>query len=1302
MTFNPVIRGCTRLLAWLWHKAVWIVVLGVLLIAACVLALRYWVLPNADSYREQVAQAVSQAAGQRVAIGRMTADWDGLRPRLNLGNVVVYDKAGRPALTLQRVDSTLSWLSVAMWRPRFYALDFYEPQLDIRRDKAGRISVGGVEMDGDSSEGGFSDWVLSQRDIEIHNATVVWTDEKRGAPALPLRQVHLHLVNRGERHRFGLKAVPPETLAGALDLRGDLSGKSLKNPTDWSGRLFAQLDYADIAAWRTWAPFPFELNRGAGAVRAWAVLKNQTLQELTADVRLADVRTRLGKDLPALDVSTLSGRVAWKKTPKSVEFSTVQLSLTTATAAGELSLPPMDFSFKAATDAQGKPLSNQLKVNAINIAPLVSLADHLPLGPETRKRLDALSPRGQLFDVAATWEGELLDPVKYSASGRFEALSVERYEKLPGLKGISGTVSATEKGGTLVLASQTMKFDMPALFKTPLEFDTVGGQAHWTLEKRALEKGNAPDDLRFNLKLSNIAFANSDLAGVLQGSYQSVPGKAGIADFTGSLSRAEASRVVRYLPVPAARGARDWLEKAFLAGASNDVKFKLKGDLSGFPFENEKLGEFLVTATVSGVALHYADGWPNIDNIDGTLGFQGKRMSILAKQGVTLGVRIANVRAEIPDMDTTRVLTVSGDAEGQTAEFLKLIASSPVSGYIGHFTDGMQGEGAGKLNLRLEMPLRNLERTRVTGGYQMSDNRLLVDASLPPLEQLNGRIEFSESGVNVPSANALFFGGPLTIAGTTQRDGTIRLNLSGRANPDTARRAGGPPWLTQVRGTADWNGAVTVRNKTVDVVFESNLQGLASSLPAPLTKVAAESLPVRFERRFLSNERDQLALTVGDIVSARLTRHTEGKRIVVDRGTVRLGGGQAAEPDESRNGLFISGNLKSLNADAWMKLMSPGSGSSDVNYRVADLDVSVGELQWLERKFGDLAVASSAVNADTTRYKLSGRDVEGTLEWSQQGRGRLQARLQKLNVPAAAANAAPAVSNTIATPVAREAGPSNLPALDIVVENFQVGASPLGKLEVKAAPQDRDWRIDHLRLTAAGESVLSVDGVWQTGLATPRTQLNVQWGTVDVGKTLSRLGYPDGVRRGTAELGGTLAWNGGPQQIDYASLTGKLALRAVKGQFVRMEPGIGKLLGILSLQSLPRRLTLDFRDVFSDGFAFDEILGEVRLEQGLASSEKFFIGGPSAKVLLSGSVDLNRETQNLQVKVSPHVSDGVSIASALLGGPIAALAAFVAQKLFKDPLDELTSFRYVITGNWADPVVTKVVPVAAAPTRSSD
>ncbi len=1253
---------------WLWHKAVWITVACVLLIAASVLALRYWVLPNVDSYRDTIAQSVSKAAGQRVTIGSMSADWEGLRPRLRLGEVVVYDKAGRAALTLQRVDSTLSWLSVALWRLHFHALDFYQPALSIRRDKMGLISVGGIEMGGDTHEGGFSDWVLSQRDIEIHNAAIDWTDEKRGAATLPLRQVRLHLVNRGERHRFGLTALSPQHLAGRLDLRGDLKGKTLKNPADWSGRVYAQVDYADIAAWRAWVPFPFEFNRGAGAVRAWATIRDLTLLEMIADVRLADVRTRLGKELPELDLSLLSGRVTWKRTPTSVALAARQLGLTTA---GSLTLQPMDFSIKLTSDSKGEPLAGEITASAIDIAPLASLADHLPLHADLRKRLLELSPRGRLSEVAAQWNGALPSPAKYSARGRFETLAVKRVGAQPGVQGVSGTIDASEKGGALQLASRAMTLDMPNLFKEMLEFDNVTAQASWTRDANG-----------FLLKLGNIAYANADIAGSLQGSYQSVADQPGVADISGNLTRADVRRVVRYLPLPWGGGARGWLEKAFLAGSSNDLKFRVKGNLRDFPFENEKTGTFLVSGTVTGGTLHYGANWPNIERIECAVAFRGKRMEVLARQGAVQGVRLSAVRAEIPDLSGARVLAISGDADGSTPEFLKFIAASPVSGYIGHFTQGMEADGAGKLNLRLELPLRDPERTRVAGTYQMTSNRLLLDAAMPPLEQVTGKLEFTEAGVTVPSANATFFGGPLTISGSTQRDGSIRMNLQGRVNSDSVRRAGGPAWLAHVRGAADWHGTVSVRNKTVDLVVESSLQGLALNLPAPFVKTAAEAVPLRLERRFLSNARDQFALSYGDLISVRFIRHAEGKRNVIDRGMVRLGGGATAEPE--RKGIHVSGSLKSLNLDGWLKLA--GAGPGEVGYTLASIDVKLGEIEVHDRKFGEIAITTQNISADTTRYRLTGRDIDGTADWTPLGRGKLMARLQRLTIPAAA----PAATTVAREPVKES---PQLPALDIVAENFQLGGKSLGKLELKATQQDRDWRIEQLQLSTP-EGALIVDGVWQSWLSSPRTQVNVSWRVIDVGKTLTRLGYPDGVRRGIAEIGGTLAWNGSPQQIDYATLTGKFAIRAVKGQFVKMEPGIGKLLGIISLQSIPRRLTLDFRDVFSDGFAFDEVLGEVKVDQGIASSDKFLISGPSAQVLMGGTVDLSRETQNLQVRVSPRVSDGVSIATAVIGGPIAALAAFVAQKLFKDPLDNLISFRYAVTGSWDDPVVTKIVPPA--------
>ncbi|HWI13188.1 MAG TPA: AsmA-like C-terminal region-containing protein, partial [Burkholderiales bacterium] len=275
-----------------------------------------------------------------------------------------------------------------------------------------------------------------------------------------------------------------------------------------------------------------------------------------------------------------------------------------------------------------------------------------------------------------------------------------------------------------------------------------------------------------------------------------------------------------------------------------------------------------------------------------------------------------------------------------------------------------------------------------------------------------------------------------------------------------------------------------------------------------------------------------------------------------------------------------------------------------------------------------------------------------------------------------------------------------LPALDIVAENFQLGQKQLGRLELSAVHENRDWRIERLRITNP-ESTLAADGVWQGWLSQPRTQLNVRFDVTDIGKTLTRWGFPEGVRRGTAKIEGTLHWTGSPQEFDYPTLGGNLVVDAARGQFVKLEPGIGKLLGIVSLQALPRRITLDFRDIFSEGFAFDAIIGALTIAHGVVSTDNLRIVGPSAQVVMNGVVDLARETQALFVRVNPHISDSLSIAGALIGGPVAGVAAFLAQKLLKDPLDQIAGFDYGITGTWSDPHVTKLERAEAVKQEST-
>src|SRR6267142_1348594 len=240
-------------------------------VAAGVLVLRYGLLPQAERLRPEIVARVAATVGRPVTIGRIDAEWLGLRPQINLSDVRIFDAEGREALVLPSVENILSWRSLAHGRLRLHALRVEGPKLAMRRDAAGALYVAGIKLavgvNGGSGDTSFSDWLLGQEVIEIRNADIEWLDEKRGAPALKLTSIDLRLTNEGEHHALGLAARPPEALGAKLELRAELTGRSIGEAAGWSGQVYTELGYTNLAAWRAWFDYPVEVQRGEGAVR---------------------------------------------------------------------------------------------------------------------------------------------------------------------------------------------------------------------------------------------------------------------------------------------------------------------------------------------------------------------------------------------------------------------------------------------------------------------------------------------------------------------------------------------------------------------------------------------------------------------------------------------------------------------------------------------------------------------------------------------------------------------------------------------------------------------------------------------------------------------------------------------------------------------------------------------------------------------------------------------------------------------------------------------------------------------------
>ncbi len=1339
-------------------------------LAVLFLALRYAILPNIDLYKGDIEAAAGRALGSRVTIAQLSASWQGIHPALQLADVRLIDPHGRQVLALPEVAATLSWWSLAAFEPRLHALEVRRPQLDVRRGADGVLTVAGVRLDPSKKDDGRgADWLLRQRAIVIREGRVDWTDELRGRPTLALSGVTMALLNRfGGGHQFALRATPPRALGRPLDVRVRFRHRFGKRPSDvtrWKGELYADLRDADLASWKRHVDMPFELSSGRGSVRAWLNFDHARVAGFTADLALADVNARLGATLAPLELALVRGRLAAReemlpggdlgKPTFGAHGHTVSLTGLSVTTRDGRVLPPATLEQSWRPARPGRPEQGELTARSLDIGALSALAGYLPLPPQQRQMLADYAPRGRLLDLAAEWEGRYPALRSFRVRGEVAGLALNARAArpaqparagqpalparpaTPGFQNLSGSIDATERGGSVKIDSQAVVLQLPAWLAEPMmPLDRLALKARWTHDAGR----------QLLVEVENLQFAQGTLNGQLAGRHALPlssggglgPGP-GVADFTGKIDGFPIGEIGRFLPLATPEGLRGWLTGALQGGRLRDATLRLRGDLAHFPFRANSVlerarGEFRASGRLEDARLDYTPGhrrldggplWPLAEDIDGRIEFDRARMEIRGDSLRSMGVALSNVKAVIPDLGARelKMLEIDGAAAAPLQEFLRYVAASPVPAWIGHFTDDTRASGNARLGLKLRMPLAHPSDTKVVGSLQLLDNEISLFPELPPLQAALGRIDFWERGVNLNGVGASFLGGPLALSGGTQKDGSIAIRLGGTLSAEGMRLGAAAPAAALQRlgarlsGSTPYTGAVTVRDGRRSVTLESSLAGLGLELPAPLNKPQATTLPLRFtlagEPTVDGLARDEIRIGLGEDVAARYLREKQGRGPwLVRRGGIGVNV-PAPEPD---SGTTIHVNMRALNVDAWIAagkeiagaagapaaVGAGGAGGEFAQYLVPDVIAGrVSELTVGERRLADVVLGATHLK-DTWQASLNSRQVSGYVTWAEsgsgQGLGKVTARLASLVIPESSeADVKDLLESS-------QGATATIPSLDIVAEHFQVFDKRLGRLELQAsnvqALAGREWRISRLNLQNP-EGQLKANGRWLTKDGKSNTSLNFNLDILDAGKLLDRLGFPETLRRGKGKMSGDISWSGLPYALDIPSLSGQIEMNVESGQFLKQDPGAAKLLGVLSLQALPRLLKLDFHDVFSQGLAFDGISANAMIQRGVLRTDNLKMHGVAATILMDGTADIANETTNLRVVVIPEFNLGTGpLVYGLAVNPVIGLGSFLAQLFLRAPMMKALTYQMNISGPWKSPTVIKLdnpppVPAAA-------
>jgi uncharacterized protein (TIGR02099 family) len=1320
----------TRLLRLAAKAAPWclgLVAAAWLVVAIAWGALHGWIVPRIGEFRPQLEAQASLAVGLPVRIGSISAYSTGWIPSVELRDVAVLDPQGREALRLPRVLAALSPASVL--KLGFEQLVIDQPALDIRRSADGRLTVAGLDVSrGDSQDPRALDWLFSQTELVVRGGTVRWTDEQRSAPPLVLGAVDFVMRNKGLRHSLRLDASPPaewgERFSATAQFRQPLLSVHRGRWQEWDGPVYASLPKVDVSQLRQYADVGLDLAQGVGALRLWADVQHGKLRTATADVALADVRLKLGTDLQPLALQQLQGRLSGRPLEGGVEFSTEGLQFTTDAgvqwSGGNV--------FARVQKSQG-----QLRADRLDLGTLAQIAERLPLGPDVHTALDTYAPKGLVERIEASWQGEVAAPTQFQAKGRASGLDIGGVAAL-GVRGATVDFDVNQAAGKASLQIARGALELPGVFEEPvLPVDQLSAGLAWQIQGNAVA-----------LQVSDMRFANPDLEGILQASWHtSDPARSGsrsrfpgVLDLQGQLSRAEGARVHRYLPLSLPE-TRHYLRDALLAGSSNRVKFRVKGDLHDFPFLKPQQGEFRVVADVKNAtyvysppSLHPAGSppWPALEQLSGELVLDRSSLQVNRATAVLAGapnLRISQAEVQIADVEHA-VVVFKGQGRGPLPDMLGAMARSPLAALTEHALDRASGTGTADIRLQLQLPLDKIEQSKIQGSLVLNGNDMQVVPGTVGLEKVRGVVNFTESGFTVAGGQARLLGGDARIDGGTRaptpgnnptaaaRDSSLQFRVQGVATADGLRQAPGLGSLSRLTarmaGSTGYAAVLGLRQQVMEINVNSTLQGMSLDLPAPYKKAAEASMPLRFETALQPSPagtlRDRLSLDLAGLASVAYIRDISGPEPRVLRGSMAVGlpaGETVAMPEE---GVAANVRVDSINTDAWDRLLAASQGASGrglvavdptaIAYLPNTLKLRANTLTSSGRTLHRLVMEGTR-QGTTWHANLDADELNGYVEFRQAGdsnAGRVYARLTRLTLTP---------SSTEVTTLFDEPTES-VPALDIVVDELELKGKKLGRVEVDAVNRGmRDWRLNKLTITTP-EGQLSATGSW-TGLTSAslpmaaalapgylphRSVMNFKLDINDAGALLTRLGMAGVIRRGKGQMEGQVAWVGSPLSLDYPSLGGQFNLELENGQFLKADPGLAKLLGVLNLQALPRRLALDFRDVFSDGFAFDFIRGDVRIDQGVANTNNLQMKGVNAAVLMEGSASIPKETQNLKVVVVPEINAGTASLVATVINPAIGLGSFLAQWVLRRPLSEATTQEFHIDGTWADPKITKV------------
>ena len=1229
-------------------------------------------LSGVEGYKSNLATSISGFIGTPVEIGRLGTKMRGFSPQLVLNDIdissIVADE--KPAIQLNEIRLSINLLDMLISRDLLSSLrvTVVGAKFSVKRQQDGSIVIVGLKV-----SDGQPQWLLRGGKYELLQSEIIWQDEKTNSQPLLFDAVDLVIINDGERHRINMLTKLPKKYGDTLRVSMDFEGNAFEPPAT-QGTVYIEgenINLPELAA--VDLPLNMDISSGMGNLKVWSNWQHSQLVSLDGEVQIQQMKL-IRQDKSEFPVKQLKTRFhgdlndkQWRLDVKDFDLETAD-TLDASTLQGvNKKWPTAVFSVSGQRTEDNALHKIALSVESVDLQEASAIVQFFaPLPKEQLNLLVQAGLKGSLENFSLFAD---LDTESVAVNGRFAKVSVAPMSAIPGIENLSGQIKGSDKQGVVRLETKDAQITSPDLFRAPLPVNRLKGviswqqaENNWTVSSQMVELDSLgfQSKSRFNI---NIPKMKDPVFMDLQSSF--------VGD--------DASQVTHYLPV----GIMDaevvaWLDHAFVSGHMTNGGLLVYGNLSDFPFTAGQ-GVFEAVFNADKFELAYDPQWPHITGMEAEVLFLQDSLKVNVQQGQSDKVIIKQAEVTIPSLNESKHVLIKGEAEGEIGQVLSFMQQTPLSSPVDSLLETIVPEGNTRVTLDLKIPLYENVPTKVDGTAQLKDAKLSVKSLDLAVNKIDGELKFNEQGVYSDTIHAAALGNPIQVNIKSTDSQTI-VNVAGRAGVNDLKSQFKIPWWDKVEGETDYRLKLKLPydDGLPELVVESTLAGMALYLPGDLAKTKDQQRPLTMTFSLADKLVLPVVLNYDDKLKAAVQLNTKQQNIY--SGHILVGTGDVTQSQEAGIKLEINRDQLALQDLAGFSLAHDKDNGTGA--RISEIKIHSNHALWKNTKIGvfDLTLKREGsfwvgdIGSSFAKGKVQIPD-------DFTGSDRIILDMEVLDISA--------LKHARSQGDALEPGlsPELLPLFNIISHKTLWQSVDLGRLTLETERIPGGMGFKSLALTGAGLKLALTGGDWKAGGEQSKTHTEGRLELARTGELLKQLGVTKDMTETTAVIDFAVNWDAAPYQFSLAALKGQVEVNLSNGRILSIEPGFGRVLGMLALAQWIKRAQLDFSDVYKEGLTFNTIKGHFDLLNGIASTHDLVVDAIPAKIAINGDTDLVNQTVDHIVDVTPKSADAVPIAGTIMGK----VAALIGRSLTgKNQEGFFFGSQYLVKGAWGN---AEIIPM---------